>query len=213
MRINPRLVSPALSILYKLWVQTLRYDHEGTLMRIGEAMARGRPVLMTIWHEELFALTGFGWQFLRGHLATLASDSRDGELITQVLERMGYQVARGSSTRGGLKAIAQLRRHLQAGRIAVLTVDGPRGPRRKAKEGALYLAQKAGALLFPVHGELSSKRVFPKSWDHFQLPMPFAACRVTIGPALDFASPSLRELALPSAALLLEQALNALAPE
>ncbi len=187
MRLDPARVAPALTVLYRLWVRSMRFRYGKTLDRIRACLDSGQPVLLAIWHEELFALTGFGATVLHGRLATVVSDSRDGELIAQVLRRIGFATARGSSTRGGLKALNQLRQHMLDGRIGVITVDGPRGPRQEAKDGAVYLAQKAGALLFPVRSRPSSAHVFTRSWDHFQLPMPFCACEVLIGEPLEFA--------------------------
>jgi hypothetical protein len=187
MRLDPARVAPALTLLYRLWVWSLSFIISKNFGLIGACLDSGRPILLAIWHEELFALTGFGSTVLSGRLATVVSDSRDGELIAQVLRRIGFATARGSSTRGGLKALNQLRQHMTNGHIGVITVDGPRGPRQEAKDGAVYLAQKAGALIFPVRSRPSSAFVFKRSWDHFQLPLPFCACEVLIGEPLEFA--------------------------
>ncbi|MBU1040622.1 MAG: lysophospholipid acyltransferase family protein [Proteobacteria bacterium] len=187
MRLNPARIAPALTVLYRLWVWTMRFKKNKNYKLIPDYMDKGRPVVLAIWHEELFALTGFGSTVLGGRLATVVSDSRDGELIAQVLRRIGFATARGSSTRGGLKALNQLRQHMSDGRIGVITVDGPRGPRQMAKDGAVYLAQKAGAVILPVRSRPSSAHIFTRSWDHFQLPLPFCDCAVLIGEPLEFA--------------------------
>ncbi|MBI5520442.1 MAG: lysophospholipid acyltransferase family protein [Desulfovibrio sp.] len=186
MRIDPSLISPALTLLYRAWVRSLRFEDGGQFYRIRDAVDSGRPVMLAIWHSELFALTGYGMLHLNGRLATVVSDSRDGEIIAQVLTRIGYGTARGSSTRGGLKALIALKRHIDQGRVGVITVDGPRGPRHKVKEGAVYLAHKTGALLFPVRSRPACKHVFKRSWDRFELPMPFARCPVYFGQPLEF---------------------------
>ncbi|OGR34533.1 MAG: hypothetical protein A2051_08295 [Desulfovibrionales bacterium GWA2_65_9] len=208
MRFDPARVAPALTVLYRLWVRSMRFQYSNNLDRIRACLDSGRPILLAIWHEELFALTGFGTTFLSGRLATVVSDSRDGELIAQVLRRIGFATARGSSTRGGLKALNQLRRHMIDGRIGVITVDGPRGPRQEAKDGAVYLAQKAGALLFPVRSRPSSAYVFKRSWDHFQLPLPFCACEVHFGEPLEFASGKMSAEELHQGSQRLAQALH-----
>jgi len=186
MHINPSLVSPALTVLYRAWIRSIRFDDGGRLRVITDAADTGRPVMLAIWHAELFALTGYGMRFLDGRLATVVSESRDGEIIAQVLERIGYGTARGSSTRGGLKALIGLKKHIESGRIGVITVDGPRGPRHKVKDGAVYLAQRLGALLIPVRSRPSSLHVFARSWDRFELPAPFCRCRVFFGQPIDF---------------------------
>lgn len=212
MRINPKAVGPALATLYRLWVRSIRYEVEPFMAFAEPLLRQGRPVMLAILHEELFALTGYGARFLFGRVATMASDSRDGELISQVLERIGYAVARGSSTRGGLKALQQLRKFMQQGRIGVLTVDGPRGPRRKPKAGAVYMAQRAGAVLLPLRAECSSAWVFEKSWDHFQVPKPFCRCAVRFGPVLDFPEGKLSAEDIARETDRLEQALLGLLP-
>lgn len=186
MRIDPGLVSPLLSVIYKAWIRSIRFLDGGGPKAIRAAADSGRPVMLAIWHSELFALTGYGWRVLDGRLATVVSDSRDGELIAQVLERINYGTARGSSTRGGLRALMALKKHMEAGRIGVITVDGPRGPRHKVKDGAVYLAQKTGAVLFPVRSRPAGMHVFERSWDKFELPLPFTRCPVFFGEPLEF---------------------------
>lgn len=212
MRINPSLISPALTFLYWAWVRSIRYDDRGGLHVVLDALATGRPVMMAIWHAELFALIGYGVSRLDGKVATVVSDSRDGEIITQVLKRFGYGTARGSSTRGGLKALMALKRLMDQGRIGVITVDGPRGPRHKVKGGAVYLAHKTGALLFPVRSRPTTKHVFERSWDHFELPMPFCHCPVYFGDPLEFQGDKPTQEMLDLGGLRLEEALHAALP-
>jgi len=213
MRIDPARITPALTALFRLWVQSIRYRDGGSLGPVRVCLDAGRPVVLALWHEELFSLTGYGTTVLPGRFATVVSDSRDGELIAQVLLRIGFVTARGSSTRGGLKALNQLRQHMTDGRIGVITVDGPRGPRQQAKDGAVYLSQKAGALLFPVRCRPSSVYVFRRSWDHFQLPMPFCTCLVRIGEPLQFAPGKMSSEELHRGSLRLEQALRDTLPD
>ncbi|MDP2847914.1 MAG: lysophospholipid acyltransferase family protein [Humidesulfovibrio sp.] len=212
MRINPSLISPALTALYRAWVRSIRYDDQGGLRETEAALASGRPVLLAIWHAELFALTGYGLCRLYNRVATVVSDSRDGEIIAQVLERIGYGTARGSSTRGGLKAIIALKRHMDQGRIGVITVDGPRGPRHKVKDGAVYLAHKTGALLIPVRSRPSAKYVFERSWDQFELPRPFCRCPVYFGNPLEIVAEKTTPEMLAREGQRLEQALHATLP-
>lgn len=212
MRVNPSLVSPALTLLYRAWIRSIRFDDGGGLRVLLDAWASEKPVMLAIWHAELFSLTGYGLRRLDGKLATVVSDSRDGELIAQVLTRIGYGTARGSSTRGGLKALIALKRYIDQGRIGVITVDGPRGPRHKVKEGAVYLAHKTGAVLFPVRARPASKHVFARSWDRFELPMPFCRCQVAFGEPLEFQGDKPTQEQLAQGAQRLEQALHAALP-
>jgi len=212
MRIKPSLISPALTFLYRAWTHSISYNDRGELHVILDALKTGRPVMMAIWHAELFSLIGYGMSRLDGKLATVVSDSRDGEIIAQVLERIGYGTARGSSTRGGLKALIALRRLIEQGRIGVITVDGPRGPRHKVKDGAVYLAHKTGALLFPVRSRPTAKHVFERSWDRFELPMPFCRCPVYFGAPLEFSGDKPTPELLAQGGLRLEAALHAALP-
>lgn len=212
MHINPSYLSPALTVLYRAWINSIRFDDGGKFQALLDTADSGRPVMLAIWHSELFALTGFGMTRAGGRLATVVSDSRDGELIAQVLERIGYATARGSSTRGGLKALIALKRHMEHGRIGVITVDGPRGPRYKVKDGAVYLAHRAGALLFPVRSQPLSMHVFERSWDKFELPLPFCRCPLFFGKPLEFGDEKITPEMLAREGLRLEQALHATLP-
>ena len=96
------------------------------------------------------------------------------------MERVGFEVVRGSSSRQGVGAIRQMADVLATGRDVVIAPDGPRGPAYELGPGIVFLAQKSGAPVFPVHLEYSSYwRV--KSWDRFFLPKPFSKVRVIFG--------------------------------
>jgi lysophospholipid acyltransferase (LPLAT)-like uncharacterized protein len=96
----------------------------------------------------------------------------DGEAIAQCIQRFGYGAARGSSSRGGMRALAEMAQHIRKGRDTAFTIDGPRGPRYIAKQGPVVLALKTGAAIFCFHVSLKN-RIQLKSWDHFQIPLPF----------------------------------------
>ena len=108
----------------------------------------------------------------------LISDHRDGELITQVVKRLGFGVVRGSTTRNGARALREMTHRVDRGHLCV-TPDGPRGPRRSVQAGMVYLAAKTG---LPIVGAGMAFRDpwRAKSWDRFAVPRPFraAACVV-----------------------------------
>ncbi|MXW67836.1 MAG: DUF374 domain-containing protein [Gemmatimonadales bacterium] len=148
-----------------------------------------RPVLKrevhACWHEHLLPLTCL----LAGQeLATLASRDRDGEIISRVLRRLGYEVARGSSTRGGSAGFRQLARSFAAGRGVILTGDGPRGPRRSLKEGAARIAKLTDSAVTVVGVAASSGRRLP-SWDRFLIPAPGATVFVSLAPVVADGAP------------------------
>jgi len=214
MHIDPVRFAPVITWLYSAWIKSIRYEYGDFIERLDELAASGRPLMLAIYHEELFALTGFGPRFLHGRMATVASDSRDGELIARVLERIGFLVARGSSTRGGLKALLQLKRYMERdGRIGVVTIDGPRGPRRKAKDGTVFLSQKSGALLVPLRARCSGTWVAQRSWDKFQVPKPFSTCTLLFGQPLEITQEKLTPELMAAENARLENALQSLLPD
>lgn len=113
----------------------------------------------------------------QGH-SILISTHRDGEIIAQVAQRLGFDVIRGSSTRGGTRAVLEILRGRGGRRIAV-TPDGPRGPRGKVEPGLIQLAAKAGWKVYPL-GFAVSRAKRAASWDRFAIPYPFAriVCRL-----------------------------------
>ena len=112
--------------------------------------------------------------------AALVSASKDGGLLSRVLELAGVQPVRGSSSRRGPQALRELVAWGERGYDLVITPDGPRGPCYQVADGVTSLAQLTGLVIVPVAFNLNWKmRV--KSWDRFQIPLPFARCEVCVG--------------------------------
>src|SRR3982074_2925677 len=111
---------------------TLRWRVEG-LDHLDTILASGRQPVMAFWHGRILSATFY---FRRRGIVVITSENFDGEWIARIIERFGYGTARGSSSRGGLKALLQLNREMTAGKPAGFTVDGPRGPARGAHPGA-----------------------------------------------------------------------------
>lgn len=178
LRIDPNLFAPAAALLAGLWSRTLRYFPEG-LDECEGIRARGERLIVALWHDELFPTIYF---HRHQGLVAMVSQSRDGEFLARAMARFGYRLARGSSRRGGASALVAARREMrEQGSVVVFTVDGPRGPRHKVKEGAVYLAAKTGAYLVPMRVFMSRSFVFRRAWDSFQLPWPWAGCRMVYG--------------------------------
>jgi len=110
----------------------------------------------------------------------MASQSKDGEIIARWLERNGYVVVRGSTTRGGSQALREMVRHVRSGRHAALTVDGPKGPPRVVAPGVVQLARLTGAWILPITSSSSRPR-FLRSWDRYLIPGPFSRGVVAYG--------------------------------
>ncbi len=113
--------------------------------------------------------------------AALISTSRDGAILADLVERFGFEVVRGSSSKKGASAIRRLAEVIASGRDVVITPDGPRGPAYELGQGIVFLAQQSGAQVVPVNMEYSSCWRL-KSWDRFILPKPFSSVRVIFGP-------------------------------
>jgi lysophospholipid acyltransferase (LPLAT)-like uncharacterized protein len=135
----------------------------------------GRRYIYAFYHEVML-FPAYYWAWPSMHI--LISDHRDGELITQVIRRLGFGVVRGSTTRGGVRALREMSLRIDRGNLCV-TPDGPRGPRRHVHQGLAYLASRTG---LPIVGAGMAFRApwRAKSWDRFAVPKPFraAACVV-----------------------------------
>ena len=132
------------------------------------------PCIVVFWHGEMLpVLATFGPL----HSIVLVSPSQDGKVLQRLLRDWGHTIVEGSSSRGGKEALAQLV-ELAPQNIVLITPDGPRGPAHRAKPGAVIAAQRSGVPL--VHVRMRSAQVyqFSRSWDRFQLPLPFA--RITL---------------------------------
>lgn len=124
-----------------------------------------------LWHESLFAAA---YLYRDRDVVVMISRSRDGDRINAVLRRLGFAAgARGSSSRGGASALRAQIAAVAAGHHGALLIDGPRGPARIAKSGALMLARAAGRPLQPVVFAARPALRFG-SWDRTVLPLPFA---------------------------------------
>ena len=132
---------------------------------------------MAFWHGRILPGTVF---FRRRGIVVITSENFDGEWIAGIIERFGYGTARGSTSRGGVKALLQLSRDMAAGKPAGFTVDGPRGPARVAQPGALWLAKTTGNPVLPVHFE-ADRHWTANSWDGTQIPKPFATVALVVG--------------------------------
>jgi len=142
------------------------------------------------WHGDELALTP---RFGHLGLTILVSHSKDGDSMTRAAQLLGYQVKRGSSSRGGAAGLIALIKAVREGRSVVLAVDGPRGPRGVCKPGIIRLAEKTGVPLFPVGVAVSRKWAFEKSWNKAYIPLPFSRQVVLVGKPLGIAPSSSEE--------------------
>jgi lysophospholipid acyltransferase (LPLAT)-like uncharacterized protein len=138
-----------------------------------------QPVIYTIWHGQILLMPYLYGRRLRIH--ALTSRSRDGEILARFVQGFGFTVVRGSSSRGGTRALLTLARAVRDEAADIVIVpDGPRGPRHVAQGGAVMLAKITGIPMIPVAFAASAKTVL-KSWDAFIIPRPFARAAVLFG--------------------------------
>ena len=184
LNIQPKHYAPAMVGLYKLWEASMRHN-VNNWEAVARAKEQGRNVVFAHFHDETFCLP---YLRLMGpyRFVAIVSQSSDGEIMARLLQGLGLVTARGSKSRGGVKALILARKMmLKENMIGVVTVDGPRGPRHQVKEGVVYLAYKTDALITPIRIHLSRKRIFEKAWDKFQLPYPLSHCRIEMGAPYD----------------------------
>lgn len=186
MRMTLFLGRGALSLLAASWRYRVINGSVVTQLR-----ARKSPFIFSLWHGQLLPLL---WLHRHQGVALLISEHRDGELIARTASAIGYALVRGSSTRGGERALLALVRELKRGREVAVTPDGPRGPAARYAPGALIASQRSGAPIVPVAA--SADRAWHlKSWDRFIIPKPFATITVAYGAAEQVTAPTARAAA------------------
>jgi lysophospholipid acyltransferase (LPLAT)-like uncharacterized protein len=146
------------------------------------------PVIFCLWHNRLALCMKIHKRYAKTKwpgpgLAALISASKDGALLARVLKYFDVTAIRGSSSRRGRQALLEITGKIQDGFHAAITPDGPKGPKYRVQEGVIALAQVTGARIIPV--SLKIVRKFEaRSWDNFQIPMPFTRCDLYVGSPL-----------------------------
>jgi hypothetical protein len=148
----------------------------------------GEKFIFAVWHNRLaLSLMMYRRYVLRKgperRLAAMVSASRDGGLLARVLELFEVEPVRGSSSRRGPQALREMIAWGERGLDLAITPDGPRGPCYQVQEGVISTAQITGLPIVPVSYHLSFKFCL-KSWDRFQVPLPFTRCEIIAGPAV-----------------------------
>lgn len=178
----------------------------------------GGKVIGCIWHGR-FSLIHKNWSFKRGvpKAKMLISQSREGGIVAHTSRTVGAEVVRGSAakgrqSKGGTEALRAMARHIEGGGVIAMTPDGPRGPRMRAKKGAIQLAKLAGAPLLAVTWATSHRIVFD-SWDQFVLPLPFGRGALIWGNPIAPPSPDASDEEIEAVRLALENEMNRIAAE
>lgn len=177
-----RVLAWLVATLMRLLAATLRYRVDGGH---GPAKLPKTPVIFALWHNRLGLCMKAYHSFVRPqhateHLAALISASKDGAFLAAILENFGVQPVRGSSSRRGAQALLELSSWAERGYDLAVTPDGPRGPCYTIQPGVMTLAQVTGLPVVPFSYRLNWK-IRVKSWDRFQIPLPFARCEMFFG--------------------------------
>jgi len=199
-----KVFSPIIALLIKLLLLSCRKTkvegHERAMEIIRKSEGKA---IYTTWHQRMVYL---GHILGPKHVTTMISQSRDGEYAARIAKWLGFKNVRGSSTRGGAYALKKIIKDIKAGETTWMLTDGPTGPARKAKKGAIFLARSTGAPIIPILW--SADRCWTlNSWDRYLIPKPFA--RVVIKYSEPILIPkSIKKDHIEEYRLLLEEALN-----
>lgn len=180
---HQRLAAWAVYTCIRAVSMTLRYqwnDDSGYY----EKLPAG-PAIFCCWHNRLvLCMVGYQYYVTRRNntpgLAALISASKDGGFLSVVMGLFGATPVRGSSSRRGAQALLELTTWAERGYDLALTPDGPRGPRYIVQDGLMSLAQLTGLPILPFSYNLDWK-ISVKSWDRFQIPLPFSRCEMNLG--------------------------------
>ncbi|MFZ8859778.1 MAG: lysophospholipid acyltransferase family protein [Thermocrinis sp.] len=169
------LLLPFISLLLRLWARTIRWQN-----RYDFDKDKGK--IYALWHGYALALAFFGLD--RG-IVVLVSRFRDGDVADGLLKRFGFETVRGSAEegregKGGRSALLKLMELLKEGKNLAITVDGPKGPPFKAKDGVIFLAQKTGAVIIPACVKFE-KFLRLNTWDRLVIPYPFTKAQLLVG--------------------------------
>jgi lysophospholipid acyltransferase (LPLAT)-like uncharacterized protein len=168
-RIQLTLVSwivPAILLLIGCTLRETTSFEDGSIHSLDEVY----PGIFPFWHRCVLPAT---WIYRRQHPAVMTSQSRDGEFIARVIQRFGFVPVRGSSSRGGQRALLEMNRLLGEGHAVAFTIDGPRGPRYVAKRGPVMLARMSGVPIIAFYVAVERAWVL-NTWDRLVIPKPFS---------------------------------------
>ena len=172
---------PLVTVLFKGIFRTVSVSSNNPVL-LRELSNAPEGAIFAFWHCDLIMIAHVGRRLGFTHKDTyfLSSTSRDGELLSRVTEHFGVKSVKGSSTRAGARGLLELKDKVMNGANVAIAVDGPLGPRFKAKSGVILLAKVTGVPVYPVAFHLSRKIVL-HSWDKTEVPRPFSRCHVTLG--------------------------------
>ncbi len=165
-------------LIVRLLAMTLRFERVG-VEHHEAGMLSEKNFIFAVYHGRMF---GSVWYHRGGNITTLVSRSKDGEIVSRLVEGIGHHTVRGSSNDGAVAGLKSIIKALRRGPVAMM-VDGPKGPRGVVKVGSVAIAKVGGAPIVPMVASAWPCWEF-NSWDRFQLPRPFARVRIGYGEPL-----------------------------
>jgi hypothetical protein len=162
----------------------LKIENENRWQELRE---QGNNVLLCAWHQQFFSAISHFKTYSKFNPGLMISQSKDGDLISGVANRSGWHTPRGSSTRGGKKAMDAMIDHLKTHGFGAHILDGPTGPIGRVKAGVIKMALEADAVVVPLYTSAENAWFF-NSWDRFMLPKPFSRVFITFGQEIRFES-------------------------
>jgi len=183
---HQRLIATLIFILVRSLAATVRFkldDQSGVFSELPK-----EKLIFTIWHNRLALAIILHRKYISDRdpsrqMAAMVSASKDGGMLTRVLELFNVQPVRGSSSRRGAQALREMAAWGERGLDLAITPDGPRGPRYGVQPGAIATAQLTGLAIIPVSYRTKWKFQLD-TWDRFQIPLPFCLCEITTAPAI-----------------------------
>jgi lysophospholipid acyltransferase (LPLAT)-like uncharacterized protein len=172
-RFRVAAVSMLGGLVLRLLGMTWRVRREGQAA-FDDMLARQEPFIIVFWHGEIVPVT---WVHRNRGFAPLISRHADGEIIARIVEGLGYRTVRGSTSRGGVRALLETAQRVEEGITVGFTPDGPRGPRHVFAPGALIVAQRTGRPIVAL-GATASRAWRLRSWDRHLVPKPFATVTI-----------------------------------
>jgi lysophospholipid acyltransferase (LPLAT)-like uncharacterized protein len=188
-RIQTRLIAAAVYPAIGALCRTITWKVEGA-HHYDDILKAGRAPIICFWHARILAAT---WFFRKRGVVALTSANFDGQWIARIIEHFGNRTVAGSSSRGGMRALLELKREVERGHPAGFALDGPRGPARVAQPGAVWLAGATGSPLLPFHAEATHSWTV-SSWDRTQIPKPFSTVAIAMGQSISVRETSMDAL-------------------
>lgn len=173
-RISLVLITWSAYLLVRLIGPTLRFS---TSMEPGvPSRTFPHPGIFVFWHNAVIPAT---WHYRGKNIAVMTSSSFDGEYIARIIGKFGFRPVRGSSTRGGVRALLGMHAEIEAGHSVAFTIDGPRGPVYVAKPGPVLLARNVQLPIYAFYVAVERAWIL-KSWDQLRIPKPFSRVHVHV---------------------------------